>query len=135
MRGADDEFMRRRLEQLQQETIDGGGDPPHVPPMSLYERVARVEEAIGGLRHSQNLVVALGAIVVAIIVGFGLYTLQRIDNVHDRVVSEAERTRDEVNGVSSQIGMQATETRRELTNLVTAISNSITAARQPAPKQ
>jgi hypothetical protein len=104
--------------------------------MSILERLARVEEAISGLRHSQNLVVALGALVVAVVVGFGIYTLQRIDNVNDRLVTESASIRKEISGISSVISMESAETRKELIGVVTAISNSITAARQfPAPSQ
>lgn len=49
----------------------------------VVERLARVEVAIDGLRHSQNLTigatVGIGAILAGFIIAFGIYGLQRID--------------------------------------------------------
>lgn len=57
---------------------------------TMGERLARLEgafsnfsEVVGGLRHAQNLllvaVVGVGAILATFIIGFGIYTAQRID--------------------------------------------------------
>src|SRR4051794_17783077 len=64
-------------------SIDGGGSDSHGP--STGERLGRLEGAVEGLKHSQNLLTALVALVAAVVVGFGVYTLQRIDQVNDKV--------------------------------------------------
>lgn len=88
--------------------------------MELAERIARIEAAIEGLRHSQNLTigatVGVGGIIAAFVIGFGIYTLQRIDQTQDAIAREAAATRQELVGVT------------------TAIANSITAARQMQPQ-
>jgi hypothetical protein len=98
-------------------TPSGGGRLP--PPIDLAERIARIEAAIEGLRHSQNLTIgataAIGGILAAMIVGFGVYSLQRIDQMQDTISREAASTRQELVGVA------------------TAIANSITATRQMQP--
>lgn len=95
----------------------GSGAPPM--PNDLAERIARLEAAIEGLRHSQNLIIgataAIGGILAAMIVGFGVYGLQRIDQVQ------------------KSISLEAASTRQELVGVATAIANSITAARQMQP--
>jgi len=52
------------------------------------ERLARLEgefsglkAAIEGVRHAQNMTMGLMGIGFAIVIGFGIYTLQRIDNL------------------------------------------------------
>jgi hypothetical protein len=128
--------LRDKIETLKRQRLKNGGGPPQPPTFKLLERIIRIEEAIVGLRHSQNLVVALGAIVVALIVGFGIYSLQRIDNVNDRVASvasvasEVSAIRQEVSGISSTVRVEAAEGRKELIGITTAISAFITAARQ-----
>ena len=101
--------------------------------MDWLSRLVRVEEAIVGLRHSQNLIVALGAIVAIVMVGFGVYIIQRVDSVNDRVVAEGTAVRKEISSVAGAISIEAAETRKELIGVVTAISSAITAARQPPP--
>jgi hypothetical protein len=95
---------------------DGGGSPPLT---GLAERIARLEAAIEGLRHSQNLTIgataAIGGILAAMIIGFGVYSLQRIDQTQEAISREAAATR------------------KELVGVATAIANSITAARQVQP--
>jgi hypothetical protein len=85
----------------------------------IGERIARVEAAIEGLRHSQNLTIgataAIGGILAAVIIGFSIYGLQKIDQTQDSISREAAATRQELVGVA------------------TAIANSITAARQIQP--
>ena len=131
MTNIDDSFFRRRLEQIDHRRVENGGKPPHIPPMDLAARLARLEEAISGLRHSQNLTigatVGVGGIITAVIVALGVYSLQRVDSLNDRIATEA-------NGIRTEIASSATNTRSELVALVTAISNTITAARQaPTP--
>jgi len=95
----------------------GGGLPP--PGINLGERLARLEAAIEGLRHSQNLTIGamatVGGILAAIIIGLGVYSLQRIDQTEESIAREAAATRQELVGV------------------ITAIANSITAAREMRP--
>jgi hypothetical protein len=59
----------------------GGTGPPS--GIDLGERIARVEAAIEGLRHSQNLTIGATAILAAFVVGFGIYGLQKIDQIQD----------------------------------------------------
>ena len=61
----------------------GGGLPP-----DMSERLARLEGAfdglkmaIDGLRHTQNITIGAIGIVFAAVIGFGIYTLQRIDSL------------------------------------------------------
>ncbi|MBV8118353.1 MAG: hypothetical protein JO081_00250 [Alphaproteobacteria bacterium] len=88
-------------------------------PADLAERIARLEASIEGLRHSQNLTIgataAIGGVLAAMIVGFGVYGLQRIDQTQE--------------SISREVAM----TRQELVGVATAIANSITAARQMQP--
>ena len=95
------------------QTPPGGGSPP--PPIDLAERIARVEAAIEGLRHSQNLTIGATAMVGAILIALSVYGLQRIDQTQESISREAAATRQELVGVA------------------TAIANSITAARQMQP--
>jgi hypothetical protein len=87
------------------------------PPLriDLTERIARVEAAIQGLRHSQNLTVGATAMVGTILLALSVYGLQRIDQTQETISREAAATRQEPVGVA------------------TAIANSITAARQMRP--
>jgi hypothetical protein len=98
------------------QTPTGGGIPPE---MDIAARIARLEAAIEGLRHSQNLTIGatamVGAILAAFIIGFGVYGLQRIDQTQQSISREAAATRQDLVGVT------------------TAIANSITAARQMRP--
>ena len=95
----------------------GNGAP--LMPADLAERIARLEASIEGLRHSQNLTIgataAIGGVLAAMIVGFGVYGLQRIDQTQE--------------SISREVAM----TRQELVGVATAIANSITAARQMQP--
>jgi hypothetical protein len=91
--------LRRQMAELQKVANDvrqnlsvaGGGSGPYLPTMN-DERLGRLEGEIGGLKHSQNmllgsigLVGALVAVVAAFVIGFGVYTLQRVDAVNDKV--------------------------------------------------
>jgi hypothetical protein len=91
----------------------GEGPPP--AGIGLAERIARLEAAIEGLRHSQNLTTGATAMVAAVIIGIGIYGLQRIDQTQESISREAAATRQDLVGVT------------------TAIANSITAARQMRP--
>jgi hypothetical protein len=95
--------------------------------MDFSERLARVEAAIDGLRHSQNLTIGatagIGAIIAAFIIAFGVYTLQRVD-----------QTQSSVSTLSDRISAEAARTRQDLVGITTAITNSITATRQVQPQ-
>jgi len=109
-------------------SVDVGGGGPHPPGMDfLGERLARVEAAIDGLRHSQNLTigatVGVGAIITAFIIGFGIYTLQRVD-----------QTQSTVAGLPDRISEEAARSRQDIIGITTAITNSITATRQVQPQ-
>jgi hypothetical protein len=91
----------------------GGGGPP--AGIDLAERIARVEAAIDGLRHSQNMSMGAMALFAAIVIGLLVYGLQRIDQTQETISREAAATRQELVGVAN------------------AIANSITAARQMQP--
>jgi hypothetical protein len=89
------DFLRQQnakvLAQLETARRDGGsGGGPYMPDMS--ERLGHLEGEVGGLKHAQNmtigglgLIAALVAVVVGAVVGFGIYELQRIDQVDDRI--------------------------------------------------
>jgi hypothetical protein len=83
-----------------------GGDGPSAG-IGLAERIARLEAAIEGLRHSQNLTIgataAIGGILAAMIIGFGVYSLQRIDQTQESISREAAATRQDLVGVATAI--------------------------------
>jgi hypothetical protein len=112
-------------------------------PTGLLERLARVEASIEGLRHSQNLTIAatvgVGAMIAGFIIAFGIYGLQRIDAVDNKIDTKLD-------ALTARIADESARTRQDLIGITTAISNSITAARQmqappppptpsPEPKQ
>jgi hypothetical protein len=118
------EFLQRQLAQQraalehERETEGirkGGGSGPHDPGMET-ERVARLEGAVEGLRHSQNILAALVALVAAFVIGFGIYTLQKIDNLDDKV-----------NKLPAQISS-------DIRDLTQTLANAITASKQQAPQ-
>jgi tRNA dimethylallyltransferase len=65
-----------------------GGGPPR-SHIDLAERLARVEAAIEGFRHSQNLTIGATAMVGALLVGLSIYGLQRIDQTQESIAREA----------------------------------------------
>jgi hypothetical protein len=96
--------------------ISSGGDggDSHIPEMDT--RIGRLEGAIEGLRHSQNLLVGIVSIVALIVIGFGVYELQRIDQLGDKVAALPQ------------------EINTNLLNLTKTLADSITAAKQPSAK-
>jgi len=105
------------------ETSSGDGSGPHMPDMP-DERLPRLEGVVEGLKHGQTqLLVSIG-VVAAFVVGFGIYTLQRIDQATDRV----EKLSDKVNALPGQIN-------GDIRALVNVIAESITATRQQQPPQ
>jgi len=83
--------MRQQLTELHQlaATVKrdlssgGGGGNTHMPDMS--GRLGTLEGVVDGLKHGQTqLLVAIG-IVAAFVIGFGVYTLQKVDAVNEKV--------------------------------------------------
>jgi hypothetical protein len=78
-------------EQSPSPTSDGEGTPPVQPPPQppptqtdgLGERVAKLETAIEGIRHGQNLMLGGIGLIVALII----YSLTRIDSLPDEFKS------------------------------------------------
>jgi hypothetical protein len=121
------ELLMRRLAELEdtEPTLTlrdaGGGNGPHMPDMS--ERLGRLEGEVGGLKHGQNmmlgglgLVAALVTIVVASVVGFGIYELQRIDQVGDRITT----VNDKVNELPGKIGAELRDITKTLADVIIA---------------
>ena len=84
--------------------------------VDLDERIGRLEGALDGLRHSQNMLLGAIGLVAAIVLGVGVYGLQRIDNLNDAV-----------NALPGQISA-------ELRDISQTLAESITAARQSPPQ-
>jgi len=95
---------------------------PPVGALDLAARLARVEVAVEGLRHSQNLTMGALAVLSAVVIGFSIYILQRIDRLQDRI-----------DQTQASITREAAATRQELVGVTTAIANAITAAREMRP--
>ena len=107
-----------RLKETQDTPLGSGksGDPPYVPPMSDDGKIGRLEGEVSGLKHGQaQLLVAVG-LVAAFVIGFGIYTLQRIDSVADKV-----------NDLPGKIGS-------ELRDITKTLADGITAAKQTPPQ-
>jgi hypothetical protein len=84
--------------------------------MHFDARVARLEGVVDGLKHGQTqLLVSIG-VVAAFVVGFGIYTLQRIDTLSDKV-----------NDLPGKISS-------ELRDITKTLAESITAAKQTPPQ-
>jgi hypothetical protein len=95
-------------------TGGGGGDVPHLPNMS--ERLGKLESAVESLRHGQNWTLGAIAILSAFIIGFGVYSLQRMDSISDKV---------------SALPLQISADLRDLTK---TLAETITAAKQQPPQ-
>lgn len=92
---------------------NASGNPPDKEDDSmLRERLSRLEGVIDGLKHVQTqMLVAIG-IVAAFVVGFGFYTLTRIDSLSDRI-----------SAMPAQIST-------DLRDITKTLAESITAAKQ-----
>lgn len=94
-------------------STEGGGD--EVPP-DINSRLAKLEGEVGGLKHGQTqLLVAVG-IVAAFVIGFGFYTIQRVDALNEKV-----------NAIPAQISS-------DIRDITKTIAESITAAKQQPPQ-
>ncbi len=100
--------------------IDAGGGGPHPPGMDIGERLARLESGQDWTK------VILGLIGAVIIGGFAFLGVQinRLDSKMDGLSTS----------LGARIDTQGTQTRQELVGIASAISNSITAARQVQPQ-
>jgi hypothetical protein len=104
---------------------------------TVLERLSRVEAAIDGLRHSQNLTIGatigVGAILAAFIIAFGIYGLQRMDaldaKLNARIDSVDAKIDQKFDAFAARFSEESARNRQELT----AIGSAITAARQPPP--
>ena len=97
---------------------DGGG--PHMIDM---ERVSRIEGEIDGLKHGHNMLLGglglVGAIIVVLVsigLGIGVYELQRLDQLSERV-----------NALPGQISS-------DLRDITKTLAESITSAKQQPPQ-
>lgn len=117
------DFLRRQLDRVQESLntneevlFDHSGDGG--PPMSnADERMGRLEAAIEGLRHSQNLLVAAVFGVGAILAALGIYSLQRIDTLADRV-----------NALPTEISSEIRDITKTLADVIIATKQA-----QPSP--
>jgi outer membrane murein-binding lipoprotein Lpp len=102
--------------------VEHGGNDSQIPP-DMNERLGRIEGEISGLKHGHamtlgglGLVAALVTIGVAAVIGFGVYELQRIDQLSEKV-----------NELPGKISA-------DLRDLTKTLAQSITAAKQQPPQ-
>ncbi len=103
--------------------IDLGGHGPHPPGMDIGERLARLESAQEWTK------IILGLIGAVLIGGFAFLGIQinRLDTKFDSLDGR-------IDSLGARISAEGAATRQELIGIATAISNSITAARQIQPQ-
>lgn len=82
----------------------------------LGERLARLEGALGGVMHVQTQIFIGLTVVAAFVIGFGVYTLTRIDSLSDRL-----------NEMPNKISV-------DLRDIAKTLAESITAAKQQPPQ-
>jgi hypothetical protein len=127
------EFLQRRIEQLRAEQVaiprEGGrgGSGPHMPESD--ERVGRLEGAVEGLRHSQNMLAGLIALVAAFVIGFGIYTLQKIDILDDKVNKLPGQINSEIRDITKTLADVITATKQQPPQVIL-----MPAPPAPAPK-
>jgi len=97
------------------------------------ERLGKVEGEIGGLKHGQNMmlwglgiVAALLIVIVASVVGFGIYGLQRIDKVGDRITA----FNDKVNELPGKVDANLRNITKTFSDVIIGTTKQ---AQQPAP--
>src|ERR1700681_4012283 len=105
------------------DTRGPGGDG--VSP-DMGEGLGRLESASEGLRHSQNLVIGAAFLVALIIVGLGIYELQRIDQLNDRI----DQLSDRIGQVSTRVTNLPGQISGDLRDLTKTLAESIAAAKQ-----
>lgn len=106
-------------------TVGGGGPGGGGPGggATVGERISRLEaifegfkDIVDSLRHSQNWTLGAIGLVAALLIGFGAYMLNRMDNLADKV-----------DAVPGQINSNMHE-------LTQTLSTAITAAKQQQPQ-
>jgi len=95
----------------------------------VNERLGSVEGHLEGLKHVQNMLLGgigiLGTIIsvlITVLVGLGVYELQRIDQIGDRIDSVNAK----VNELPGKISV-------ELRDITKTLADVIIAAKQPSP--
>src|SRR5216684_1449233 len=107
--------------------IDLGGHGPHPPGMDIGERLARLESAQEWTK------IILGLIGAVLIGGFAFLGIQ-INRLDAKFDSLSGRIDGRIDSIGARISAENATTRQELIGVATAISNSITAARQFQPQ-
>jgi hypothetical protein len=121
------EFLRRKLDDAnasRAKTEHNGGGPPRGPTMS-DERLGKLEGEIEGLKHGQNIMIGGVGLVAAFVIGFGVYTLTRVDQVGDRV----DKLSDKVNELPEKISSELRDITKTLAEVITAVKQT----QQPQP--
>jgi len=108
----------KRIEMDVKKTSDGGngGSGGGETTFALEARLANVEGSIQGLSQSQNILGLLVGIVGAFVIGFGIYNLQRVDALTDKV-----------GALPGQISS-------DMRDLTKTLAETITAAKQQPPQ-
>lgn len=101
---------------LNHENGGSGGAAGGNDGADMNERIGRLEGAIEGLRHSENLVLGVIVFVGALLIGLGTYSLTRVDQLNDKIVA---------------VPAQVSADMRDLTKTLAA---TITASKQQAPQ-
>jgi predicted RND superfamily exporter protein len=126
------DLLRRQLDKIEdslnanEEVLSQLGGEDGRPPMAnTDERIGRIEGAIEGLKHSQNLMVVTVLGIGTILAGLGVYGLQRIDTLSDRV-----------NALPSQINSELLNLTKTLASLIIATKeNQSATVPTPAPQK
>ena len=80
------------------------------------------KSVVDGIRHGQNLMLTIFGVLSAVMIGVGIYQMQRLDQLSEKLNETNQRVAEVPSKVSSDVqGLTAT------------LANTITAARQPAP--
>ena len=93
------------------------------------ERLGKVEGEIGGLKHGQSMILwGLGTVaaLLIVIVGFGIYGLQRIDKVGDRITA----FNDKVNELPGKVDANLRNITKTFGDVIIGTTKQ---AQQPAP--
>ena len=95
---------------------DGGGGP-HMPGLdNLGERLAKLEGLFGGIKQVQEITLVAVGLLATFVVQFGVYELQKIDLLNDKV-----------NDLPGKIST-------ELRGITNTLAEAITAAKQQPPQ-
>jgi hypothetical protein len=100
------------------------------PGVAIGERLARLESGQEWIK------IILGLIGAALIGGFAFLGVQinRLDAKFDSINGRFDSINGRIDSLGSRISAESAATRQELIGIATAISNSITAARQFQPQ-